>query len=75
MRAVGLQMEALQNRRHHLDVCSGGRELIKTRDYSVVLNGYGWLLIYKITDVRGGVRAQLGRSKEPLLHIVQFPRE
>lgn len=63
-------MEVFQNRRYYLDVCFGGRELIKIRDYSVVFNGYGWLLIYKIIDVRGGVRVQLGRSKEFLFYIV-----
>lgn len=29
MRTVAFQMEAPQNICHHLDVCSGGRELIK----------------------------------------------
>lgn len=58
MRTVALQMEALQNRCHHLDMCSGGRELIKIRNNNVVLNGYGWFLIYRITDVCGGVGMQ-----------------
>ena len=57
MRTVALQMEALQNRCRHLDMCSGGRELIKIRNNNVVLNGYGWFLIYRITDVCGGVSA------------------
>lgn len=68
-------MEASQNRCHHLNVCCGERGLIKIRDNKVVFNGYGWFLIYKITDVCGGVRAYLGRSQEPLLLIVQFARE
>lgn len=56
-RTVAFQMEASQNRCHCPNVCCGGRELIKIRDNKVVLNGYGWFLIYKITDVCGGVRA------------------
>ena len=67
MRTVAFQMEAFQNRCHRLNVCSGGRELIKIRDNKVVLNGYDWLLICKTTGVCGGVRAHLGRSREPLL--------
>ena len=74
MRTVALQMEALQNRCHHLNVCSGGWELIKIRDNKVVLNGYDWLLIHKIIDICGGVRTHLDRSKETLLLIVQFAR-
>ena len=71
----GFPMQASQNRCHRLNVCCGGRELIKIRDNKVVLNGYGWFLIYKITDVCGGVREYLGRSRESLLLIVQFARE
>lgn len=53
MGSVAAQMEALQNRHHHLDVCSGGRELINIRGSGGALNRYGWFLIYEVTEYVG----------------------